>query len=136
MSYWAFAMTPWLARLELARIRHKLGRPLRSDEHIGLDTWANARHDHGAMWRTFLIEQRDLVRNGAALDRAIANVRAPALLLADPTDTVVPIRTAHALLEVLPDAELTLVPGGGHALPRQTPDTVAAAIAAFVDSLD
>jgi 3-oxoadipate enol-lactonase len=135
MSYWAFALTPVLARLELAHIRRKLGRSLRSDEHIGLDTWANARHDQGAMWRTFLLEQRDLVHNAAALDRAIANVRAPALLLADPKDTVVPIRTAHALQDVLPDTELTLVEDGGHALPRQTPETVAAAITSFVDSL-
>ena len=135
-SFTVFSLTSGLARARLAWIRRRLGRPLRVDEHIDLDTWAGARHPDGAMWRTFLIEQRDLVHNIGALDRAIVSVQAPSLLMADPHDTVVPIATARALHRVLPQASLQLIEGGGHSLPRSRGIIVARSITDFVSALE
>lgn len=135
-SFVVFTVTSRVARARLAWIKRRLGRPLRVDEHIDLDTVANARHAAGAMWRTFEIEQRDLVHNSDALDRAVARVQAPSLIMADPDDTVVPVATARALHEQLPQATLQLIEGGGHSLPRTRGTIVARSITDFVSALD
>ena len=135
-SFAVFSLASWPARARLAVIRRRLGRPLRPDEHIDLDTWASARHPDGAMWRTFLTEQRDLVHRADALNLAITRVQAPSLLMADPDDTVVPIATARALHRILPQATLQLIEGGGHSLPRSRGALVARSITDFVSTLD
>jgi putative heme transporter len=87
---------------------------------------------HGPLWRTFLTEQRALLRELGELEHAIASVQAPVLLLADPRDTLVPLDTARRPARALPDALLQLTDGAGHHLPRRAPDAVADAIAAFL----
>src|SRR5207302_5333723 len=82
--------------------------------------------------RTFLTEQRALLRELGELERAIPSVQAPVLILADPQDTVVPVDTARRLVRALPDARLQLVAGAGHHLPRRAPAVVADAIVAFL----
>jgi pimeloyl-ACP methyl ester carboxylesterase len=129
----AWWLTPWFARARLALARRARNRPLDLDELINWDVWGHARHEHGAMWRTFLIEQRALVRDLDALVAAIPGIGVPALILADPTDTMVPVATAYALRDLLPDARLELVDHCGHQLPRRAPQVVADAIAAFND---
>jgi pimeloyl-ACP methyl ester carboxylesterase len=124
----AWRLTPWIARVRLAW----LGGTLRPDEHVNWQVWGHAGRGHGALWRTFLIEQRALLRELDELERAVGSVQAPVLLLADPRDTLVPIDTARRLARALPDARLQLVHGAGHHLPRRAPDAVADAIAAFL----
>jgi TAP-like protein len=70
------------------------------------------------------------------LEDAIASVRVPVLVLADPNDPMVPVDTALRLARALPDARLQLVEGAGHHLPRRIPDVVADAITAFVTGLE
>src|ERR1700678_3802935 len=74
----------------------------------------------------------DRGRELSELEHAIPSVQAPVLLLADPRDTLVPVGTARRLARALPDARLQLVQDTGPHLPRRGPDTVAAAIAAFL----
>ena len=65
------------------------------------------------------------------LDHLVAGlsaVRAPTLLLADPLDTLIPVETAYALATVLPNAQLQLVEGAGHHLPRRASRVVVDAI--------
>src|SRR5262249_47581325 len=54
----AWRLTPWLARAGLAAITRLRRRPLAADEFVNLQTWGYAHHDHGAVWRSFLAEQR------------------------------------------------------------------------------
>jgi pimeloyl-ACP methyl ester carboxylesterase len=128
----AWRLTPWIARARLAMIGRRRGRPLRPDEHVNWQVWGHADRGHHPLWRTFLTEQRALLRELDELDRAIASVRAPVLLLADPADTMVPVDTARRLARDLPDARLQLVEGAGHQLPRRAPEVIAAAIAEFL----
>ena len=128
----AWRLTPWLARARLARIARRRGRPLGPDEHVNWQVWGHSGHGHRPLWRTFLTEQRALLRELGALEDAIASVRAPVLVLADPRDTIVPFETARRLVRALPDARLQLVEGAGHHLPRRAPEAVADAIAAFL----
>jgi pimeloyl-ACP methyl ester carboxylesterase len=96
--------------------------------------WGSARH--GRLWRSFLTEQRALVRELGGLTAALPEVVAPALLIADPRDTLVPLRTTHRLAAALPDARVRLVSGTGHHLPQLGAPAVAAAIVRFLAALD
>jgi pimeloyl-ACP methyl ester carboxylesterase len=128
----AWRLTPWMARARLAGIVRRRGRPLRPDEHVNWQVWGQPARGCRPLWRTFLTEQRALLRELDELEDAIASVQAPVLVLADPKDTVVPFRTAHRLTRALPDARLMLVEGAGHHLPRRAHAVVADAIVTFL----
>jgi pimeloyl-ACP methyl ester carboxylesterase len=130
----AWWLTPSFVRAVLSRIEGRRG-PLASDAYVGWRVWAHTHHDHGAFWRTFLTEQRALVRELDHLISDAATIRVPTLVLADSRDTVVPIQTARALCAVLADARLELIERVGHHLPRRAPRAVADAIVGFADSL-
>lgn len=134
-SVCAWWLTPWVARARLARIVRRRGRALEPHEHVYWDVWGSARHSAGAMWRTFLVEQRALVARLDALVGVIPSVRAPTLVIADPKDTMVPIVTAQALHKLLPVSELQLINAGGHQLPRRNPLAVSQSIIGFLDHL-
>lgn len=128
----AWWLTPWFARARVAQAERRRHRPLEHHELVNWEVWGHARHEHGAMWRTFLTEQRALVHDLDRLVEAIPTVTAPALVLADPADTLVPISTARDLVQLLPNAHLVEVPGIGHHLPRRAPQAVADAIIQLV----
>jgi pimeloyl-ACP methyl ester carboxylesterase/uncharacterized membrane protein YbhN (UPF0104 family) len=132
----AWQLTPWIARARLARIDRQRGSPLGPAEHVNWQVWGHAGREHGPLWRTFLAEQRALLRELDELVSALPSVQAPVLLLADPNDSVVPIDTARRLAQALPDARLQLVQGAGHHLPRRAADVVVSAIEAFVAAVE
>jgi pimeloyl-ACP methyl ester carboxylesterase len=131
----AWWLTPWFARRRLAWVSRRELRPLQSHEHLNLEAWGSARHEHGAMWRTFLTEQRELVHHLDTLEARLGQTQVPALVIADPADKMIPVATARALAAALPQARLVLVPEGGHHLPRRNPQAVADEVLRFIDSL-
>ncbi|MGH3249008.1 MAG: alpha/beta fold hydrolase, partial [Trebonia sp.] len=135
-SLLAFRWTPWIARARLAWLRRRHGRPLYPGESASLQVWGHAEAGEWPLWRTFLIEQRALLFELAELEAAAASVRVPVLLIADPADRVVPVKTSHRLADLLPDSSLLLVAGAGHHLPRRAPRDVADAITAFLAAID
>jgi pimeloyl-ACP methyl ester carboxylesterase len=106
------------------------------DRHVNWQVWAQAGRRHRTPWRTFLAEQRALVRELDELVTSVPSVKAPVLLLADPKDTLVPVGTTRRLAEALPDARLQLVEGVGHHLPRRAHAAVADAVTAFLAAVD
>lgn len=132
----AWWLTPWFARRRVARIQRTLQRPLEPHEHVNWEAWGNARHEHGAMWRTFLTEQRELVRTLDHLDARLEMITAPSVVIADPVDKMIPLATAHALSTRIPQSRLVLVGEGGHHLPRRVPQTIAEEITRLAESLD
>jgi pimeloyl-ACP methyl ester carboxylesterase len=132
----AWKLTPWIARARLAVARRRAGRSLRPDEHVNWQVWGHKHDARGDLWRTFLAEQRALLRELDALERALPSVKAPVLVVADPRDTVVPVGTARRLAQSLPDARLQLVDGAGHHLPRRAAGAVADAIVTFLAAME
>ena len=128
--------TPWIARIRLAWLSRREGRPLDPGEHLGLQVWGELQGGVEPRWRAFLTEQRALLSELAELEGALPSIEVPVLLLADPADQIVPIMTAQRLVSELPDARLRLISDAGHHLPRRAPGAVAEAIAGFVASLD
>ena len=53
-----------------------------------------------------------------------ANIRCPALLILGERDMLTPVRSAHKVVEALPNAEKVVMPGCGHALLAEQPDPV------------
>jgi len=60
-------------------------------------------------------------------------VRAPTLVIAGDDDPIVPLANARLLARLVPDAELHVVPGGGHLLLIDGTPGVGAVIGAFLD---
>ena len=58
----AWRLTPWMARARLAGIARRRGRPLRPGEHANWQVWGDADRGYHKQWRTFLTEQRALLR--------------------------------------------------------------------------
>jgi uncharacterized protein (TIRG00374 family) len=132
----AWKLTPWLARARLAVARRWAGRNLRPNEHVNWQVWGRKDNAGGALWRTFLTEQRALLSELNELEAALPTVEVPVLVLADPRDTLVPVVTARCLARLLPDARLQLINGAGHHLPRRASGAVADAIGAFLSAMD
>ena len=128
--------TPWIARVRLAWLSGREGRPLDPGEHLSLQVWGEKHAGAEPRWRAFLTEQRALLSELAELEGALPSIGVPVLLLADPADQIVPIMTAQRLVSELPDARLRLISDAGHHLPRRAPGAVAEAIAGFVAALD
>jgi pimeloyl-ACP methyl ester carboxylesterase/uncharacterized membrane protein YbhN (UPF0104 family) len=132
----AFRWTPWIARVRLAWLRRRSGRPLYPGESASLQVWGYPGKSKWPLWRTFLAEQRALLRELGDLEAAASTVRVPVLVIADPADHVVPVKTSRNLAAMLPDARLLLVTGIGHHLPRCAAATVADAMTAFLAAVD
>jgi pimeloyl-ACP methyl ester carboxylesterase/uncharacterized membrane protein YbhN (UPF0104 family) len=135
-SLLAFRWTPWIARARLAWLRRRYGRALYPGESASLQVWGEPAESDWPLWRTFLAEQRALLLELAEVEEAAASIRVPVLLIADPRDRVVPVKTSHRLAAMLPDASLLLVEDAGHHLPRCAPSAVADAITAFLAAVD
>jgi len=129
----AWRLTPWFARAALAATGLVRGRPLRQDQAVNWRVWANA---HGPLWRSFLAEQRALLRELGGLTAALPAVAQPVLLVADPHDMIVPVRSTRRLATALPGARVQMLDGPGHHLPLRAAPRIAAAIAEFLGTLD
>ncbi|HEX3711911.1 MAG TPA: alpha/beta fold hydrolase [Trebonia sp.] len=127
--------TPWIARLRLAWLSGRAGRPLDPGEHLSLQVWGEKDAGAEPRWHAFLTEQRALLSELAELEDALPSIGVPVLLLADPADQIVPIMTAQRLVSELPDARLRLISDAGHHLPRRAPGAVAEAVAEFIATL-
>jgi len=128
--------TPWIARVRLAWLSGREGRPLEPGEHLNLQVWGERDAGPEPRWHAFLTEQRALLGELAELEDALPSIGVPVLLLADPADQIVPIMTAQRLVSELPQARLRLISDAGHHLPRRAPGAVVEAIAGFVAALD
>jgi pimeloyl-ACP methyl ester carboxylesterase len=127
----AWQLTPPFARAVLRLLAARDGRARHPTWHV----WGHARWDNGPLWRTFLAEQKELMREAPMFAGLARSVSVPALVMADPKDPLVPFKTAAALARVLPDARLQLIHGAGHHLPLRAPEQVARQIVALVESL-
>jgi pimeloyl-ACP methyl ester carboxylesterase len=67
--------------------------------------------------------------------RVLAQASVPALVLVGAEDELTPTADAQAIVEVMPHAQLVIVPRAGHVSPMEVPAEFAAAVRNFVQSL-
>ena len=129
-------VTPWFARAVMRLLARRQGLEATIRRHVNIYVWGCANWQNGPLWRTFLTEQRALMREAAGLADAARSVRVPALVVSDTRDPMVPFRTAQALAGLIPDARLQVIEGAGHHLPLRAPAEVVGQITAFLDDVD
>ncbi len=109
-------------------------RALRALHRIGLlpdAAMERARRRHGsADYRSASPLMRQVLVHAVneSYETQLAAVACPAELLWGEDDTAVPVAVAEQARELLPGAELTVVPGAGHLLPVTHPGAVRAAL--------
>jgi pimeloyl-ACP methyl ester carboxylesterase len=103
--------------LVLAPLRRRLARQLGVDDrYLG----ANAqRLLRPAAWRSFVVEQRALIRDLPALESALGRIGALTTIVGGTEDRIVPVSSLRQLREQIPGAELVLLERAGHLLPLQ-----------------
>jgi pimeloyl-ACP methyl ester carboxylesterase len=68
--------------------------------------------------------------------RALAGFRAPVVVVVGDQDRITPVAAAEHMMDVLPDAELVVVPGAGHLASLEDPATVAEALRTVLERVD
>jgi pimeloyl-ACP methyl ester carboxylesterase len=81
-------------------------------------------------WRSFVREQRFLVRDLPVLERRLGSIEAPTTIVAGSGDHVVPIAASQRLTNQIPGAELVVLEHAGHLLHVQHAHRLAEIIAA------
>lgn len=76
-------------------------------------------------WRTFVAEQRMLIRELPELEARLADIRAPTTVVAGTADRIVPISSARRLTEQIPGARLVALPETHHLVHQQRPTQLA-----------
>jgi pimeloyl-ACP methyl ester carboxylesterase len=78
--------------------------------------------------RSFVAEQRALVREIIDVESALAHIAVPTVVISGTWDVVVPLSVAATIATDVAGAELVTVPRTGHFVPRDAPQVVAAAV--------
>jgi pimeloyl-ACP methyl ester carboxylesterase len=79
-------------------------------------------------WRSFVVEQRVLVRELPRLEQRVGEIAAPTTIVAGTRDYVVPASSVRRLAEQIPGAQLRWLPGAGHLLPLRRPEELASIV--------
>jgi pimeloyl-ACP methyl ester carboxylesterase len=114
-------------------------RPAVGAQHHGALQWLRASlpdKDHDKvtaerarqMWRSFVAEQRVLLREIGDVEAALGSVRVPTVVISGAWDLVVPPSVSESIAAAIPGSELVSVARTGHFVPRDAPDEVAAAV--------
>ena len=91
----------------------------------------DARPAVGRARQSFLVEQRALLAETPALERALARISVPTGVVTGASDRIVPVSAARSLAERVPGAELVVLPGG-HLLPFDRPEAIAEVVRRYV----
>jgi pimeloyl-ACP methyl ester carboxylesterase len=86
-----------------------------------------------AAWRSFVREQRFLVRDLPVLGRRLGEISAPTTIVAGASDRVVPVAAARRLAGQIPGAELVEIQRAGHLLHQHHAGDLARVIAGGCD---
>jgi pimeloyl-ACP methyl ester carboxylesterase len=80
------------------------------------------------IWRSFVFEQRALMREIGDVEAALSEVRVPTVVISGTWDVVVPPSVATSVAATITGAELVTVARTGHFVPRDAPKVVADAV--------
>jgi pimeloyl-ACP methyl ester carboxylesterase len=124
--------------LILGRLLPRLRHVARSRHHAAID-WLRAslpdeRYEPVSsqlgrrVWRSFVAEQRTLLREIGAVESALGSVRAPTVVISGAWDVVVAPSVSASIAASISGSELVSVARTGHFVPRDAPEVVASAV--------
>jgi pimeloyl-ACP methyl ester carboxylesterase len=100
----------------------------RAREAVNVLTGLTGARTGAAVWRSFVTEQRVLLRELEELGPDLPAVSVPTAVLNGSADHVIPPHVAARLAAAIPDATHTVVAGAHHLLPLEHPQAVADAV--------
>jgi pimeloyl-ACP methyl ester carboxylesterase len=80
------------------------------------------------IWRSFVFEQRSLIREISDVEASLRAIVAPTVVISGEWDVVVPPSVAKSIAALVPGAELLILDRMGHFVPRDAPEVVASAV--------
>src|SRR6266849_3986368 len=80
-ALFAWQLTPWFARVTLRLLATRQGWERAARRHVNWHVWGFTTWENGPLWRTFLAEQKALVREAGTLAGLAASVGVPALVV-------------------------------------------------------
>ncbi len=83
-------------------------------------SWGRVR-----LWRTFLAEQRAMLREIPEVERHLGDMHVPTTVVVGDRDRVVSRSVGEHLARAIPGARVRVVLGAGHLLPVERPDALA-----------
>lgn len=89
---------------------------------------------HRPVWRSFLIEQRALIRELPGIERSLDRIGQPTAIISGHRDPLIPVATPAALQRRIARATSHQIPGG-HDLQVRQPEAVAELVAGFAGPL-
>lgn len=78
-----------------------------------------------AVWDSFFIEQRALLRDLPDLEARLHEITAPTTIVIGTADTILPAAAGRTLARQIPRARLVEIEGGHHVLPAEHPERLA-----------
>jgi len=120
------------ARVQALADRHLGGR---AQEAVKVLTGLTGARTGAAVWRSFVLEQRVVIRDLEALGPRLGTLVAPTVVVNGSADRVVPPHVGDHLAATIPGASHTVVAGGHHLLPHDHPRSVAAAVREVAERL-
>lgn len=116
------------ARSLVRRQAHRgLDRKVAAGDLAEVDESLRVQFDR-PVWRSFVTEQRWLLRQLPMLEKTLPLIHTPTIVLAGTSDAVIPPDSYRKLCSRIAGSQLRLIPGVGHMLPLDVPDAVAHAI--------
>jgi pimeloyl-ACP methyl ester carboxylesterase len=120
--------------LAVGRARARIARALELDERY-LDG-TSRRLIKPAVWRTFVSEQRTLLRELPGLERRLSEIAAPTTIVVGAEDRIVRLESARKLASQIGGARLDVIENAGHLLPQRHSARIAEAIFASRRQID
>ena len=135
--------TPWLGEALAALTLGATGRVLRSArihrladrrlsgptrQAVNVLSGLTGAEPPGTVWRSFVTEQRVLLRDIDGLGPGLAAISAPTAVINGSSDRLVRPNVADDLAARIPGAVHTIVAGAHHLLPHEQPGAIAAAV--------
>lgn len=117
----------------VARATNVIGNNLAPDD-IPYAKASGAAMRYRPLWRSFLVEQRALMRDLPAITDALPRIVSPTIIISGTADQVIPPRTATALHAAIAQSRLMRV-AGGHDLQLRQPETVGELVGTFAATL-
>jgi pimeloyl-ACP methyl ester carboxylesterase len=120
---------PWISRRATAEI---IERQREADQPYARASGMAMRLR--PVWRSFLIEQRAMLRDLPVIETALARIDQPTQVISGDRDTVIPAGTPDELVRRIPGAHRERI-DGAHDLQLRRPDAVAELVARFAQPL-
>jgi len=80
------------------------------------------------LWRTAAADQRSLLREIASIETALPELKLPAVVVTGALDGVAQPSVSVNTAAEMEGAELVILPGTGHSVPRDAPDSLVSAV--------